>query len=387
MMYQNQLPLGEDGLRGSKHLERVASFLKRLHAVGTARDRANNREFFCDQYLGLLLLYFFNPTVTTLRGLRKLTDLSKVQQRLGCKRVCLSALSEAGSVFDPEPVRQILVELGGAVAPVRLPAEQAALQTLTVVDGSLLPALPRMMWALWQDERHHAAKLHLQFEVARGIPVQADITTGASSEIDQLRHRLQSGILYVLDRGYVSYRLLAEIMDQGASFIVRVKENTAFTVAEERTVSPEAKAAGIVRDVMVDRLGTDHHKKEVHRPVRIVELEVEGSRMLLLTDQLDMPAELVALAYRYRWSIELFFRWFKCVLGCRHWLGESLNALTLQVYAGLIASLLLSVWTGQKPTKRTFEMVCHYMSGWATEEELQAHLDETKKQPKQASGP
>jgi IS4 transposase len=77
------------------------------------------------------------------------------------------------------------------------------------------------------------------------------------------------------------------------------------------------------------------------------------------------PAELVALAYRYRWTVELFFRWFKCILGCRHWQGESLNALTIQVYAGLIASLLLTVWTNQKPNKRTFEMMCHYMAGWA----------------------
>ena len=93
---------------------------------------------------------------------------------------------------------------------------------------------------------------------------------------------------------------------------------------------------------------------------------------------------MIALAYRYRWSIELFFRWFKCILGCRHLLGESLNALSIQVYAGLIASLLLSIWANQKPTRRTFEMVCHYMAGWATEEELQQHLNENSKQP---SGP
>jgi IS4 transposase len=89
-----------------------------------------------------------------------------------------------------------------------------------------------------------------------------------------------------------------------------------------------------------------------------------------------MPADLIALAYRHRWSIELFFRWFKCVLGCHHLLGESLNALSLRVYSGLIASLLLSIWTNQKPTRRTFERVCHYMARCATEDELQHHLNE-----------
>jgi hypothetical protein len=383
-MYQKQLRFEDAHLCGSKHLEQMAFFLQRLHRVGTERDKANNRDFFCDQYVGLLLFYFFNPTVTTLRGLRKLTDLAAVQRRLGCRRVSLSSLSEAGSVFDPEPVREILRELGQSVAPARLAAEQAALQTLTAVDGSLLPALPRMMWALWQDGRHRAAKLHLHFEVARGVPVEASVTTGQGAEIDQLRQHLQAGRLYVLDRGYASYRLLAQIMAAKASFIVRVKNNTAFTVAQDQHLPPVAQAAGVVRDGLIDRLGTSHHKQQVHRRVRLVEIHATPSHVWLLTDQLEMPAELVALAYRYRWTIELFFRWFKCVLGCRHWLGESRNALTMQVYAGLIAGLLLALWTQQKPNKRTFEMVCHYMAGWATEQELQHHLNQSKKQ---AAGP
>jgi hypothetical protein len=384
MMYQHQLALDGSQLRGTKYLDQLATCLARLHDVGTARDKANNREFFCDQYVGLLLLYFFNPTVRTLRGLCKLTDLAKVQQRLGCRRVSLSSLSEAGSVFDPEAVREILRELSEQMPRARTPAQQEALRTLTAVDGTLLPALPRMMWALWLDERHHAGKLHLHFEVARGIPVDASVTSGQDSEVHQLQQHLQAGRLYVLDRGYACYGLLADIQAAGASFIVRVKESTAFTVERELPISPDAKAAGVVRDVLIARLGTSHHKRKIHQPLRLIEIATKASHIFLLTDQLEMPADLVALAYRYRWHIELFFRWFKCILGCRHLLGESLNALTLQVYAGLIASLLLSVWTNQKPTRRTFEMVCHYMAGWASAEELQNHLNEANKQP---SGP
>lgn len=383
-MYQDQVPLDGGQLRGTKYLKQLATCLERLHDVGTARDKAHNRDFFCDQYVGLLLLYFFNPTVTTLRGLRKFTDLTKVQRRLGCRSVSLSSLSEAGSVFDPEPLRDILRELSAQMPPARMPAQQEALRTLTAVDGSLLPALPRMIWALWLDERHHAAKLHLHFEVARGIPVDASVTTGQDSEVRELEQRLQAGRLYVIDRGFACYSLLEDIHAAGASFIVRVKESTAFTTAQELPIPPAAQAAGVTRDVLVERLGSTHRKRKIHHPVRLIEIDANGSHLVLLTDQLHMPADLVALAYRYRWSIELFFRWFKCILGCRHLLGESLNALTIQVYAGLIASLLLTVWTNQKPTKRTFEMVCHYMSGWATAEELQKHLQETNRQP---SGP
>jgi len=95
----------------------------------------------------------------------------------------------------------------------------------------------------------------------------------------------------------------------------------------------------------------------------------------LATDRLDLAAELVALGYRFRWAVELFFRWFKCILGCRHLLSTGRNGVTIQVYLAVIASLLLSLWTGHKPSKRTYEMFCFYFSGWATAEELQAHLD------------
>jgi len=89
---------------------------------------------------------------------------------------------------------------------------------------------------------------------------------------------------------------------------------------------------------------------------------------------------LLHLGGQYGWQIELFFRWFKCVLGRRHLLSESQAGLTVQVYVALIANLLLTLWTGKKPTKRTFEMFCLFFMGWASEEELQKHLERLKEQ-------
>jgi len=236
--------------------------LDKLRPAGTQRDRAGNRAFFFDQYVALLLMYFFNPVLDSLRGLQKASELKKVQKQCQCGRVSLGALSEAGRVFEPEKLREIVQELSAQNDPATLPAEREALRTLTAVDGSLLPALPRMTWALWQDDRHRAAKLHLHFEVARGIPVDANGTCAQESEIRQLRHSVEGGRLYVVDGGYVAYELLEEIMQARASFIVRVKSNTAFTVQEERPIAPEAQAAGVIRDVIVARLGTDHHKRQ-----------------------------------------------------------------------------------------------------------------------------
>ncbi|HEY5866774.1 MAG TPA: IS4 family transposase, partial [Candidatus Tectomicrobia bacterium] len=66
----------------------------------------------------------------------------------------------------------------------------------------------------------------------------------------------------------------------------------------------------------------------------------------------------------------MFFRWVKGVLGCRHVLSQGINGVRLQVSAACIASLLISLWVGRVPTKRTYEMLCFYLSGWATEAEV-----------------
>ena len=151
-------------------------------------------------------------------------------------------------------------------------------------------------------------------------------------------------------------------------------------VIEERSITAVAKTAGVIRDVVLSRLGTSHHKDHLKRPMRLVIVEAidrdgKTNELWLITDRLDLDADLVALAYRYRWSVELFFRWLKCILGCRHLISECESGVAMQVYAALIATLLIAARTGLRPTKRTFEMMCHYLAGWATEEELDAHIE------------
>ncbi len=87
------------------------------------------------------------------------------------------------------------------------------------------------------------------------------------------------------------------------------------------------------------KLGTPKHKDVIGKPVRLVIVrrrKTDGTweELWLVTDHLDMSADLVALAYRYRWTIELFFRWFKCVLGCRHLVSHNVaNGMAIQIYA------------------------------------------------------
>ncbi len=390
MANKRRIEIKDSDLQGLKYFKILKPLLERLHDNATARDRADNRRLFFDQYACLVLLYFFNPIVTSLRSIQQASTLARVQKLFGCERAALGSLSEASRVFDPELLQEIIRELAENAQPLLVGKEAEALRGLTAVDGSLLPALPKMAWALWLDERNRAAKMHVHFDVLKGVPTHVSITAGQDSERDQLRASLQPGGFYVIDRGYRDWLFFQEIIAAGASFVGRVQDNTVIHPTEERPLTAAAQAAGIVRDVVIDKTGNERHANALKHPMRIIVIDT-GKHLLngkpdlvtLCTNRLDLSAEMLAMAYKYRWYIELFFRWFKCILGCRHLLSTSENGVTIQIYLGIIASLLISLWTGKKPTKRTFEMVRFYFLGWATDEEVIAHLEALSNHPPQ----
>jgi Transposase DDE domain len=382
MAAPKRAPIATPDLQGFKYFRLLGPLLDHLHTAGTERDRAGNRQLFYDQYATLLLLYFFSPTVTSLRGLQQATTLAKVQARFGVRPTSLGALSEAAQLFDAALLQAVIGEVGRRIPAPAVATERAALQALTAVDGSLLPALPKMAWAVWQGDQHRAAKMHVAFEVLRQVPVGVTVTAGHASERTEWRRLVQPGGRYVVDRGYTDYALFQDLHDLPCSFIARGQYNAAYEVQEERPVSATAQAAGVRRDCLIRRLGAAHHSRLLPQPFRVV-LVASGTRtadgapegMVLVTNRLDVDAELVALAYRFRWAVELFFRWLKCVLDCRHLLSQSENGVRIQVYVAIIASLLISLWVGRPPTKRTYEMLCFYLSGWASEAEVIAHID------------
>jgi len=403
-------------LVGWKYVKGVGRLLAHLHEH---RD-CPNRKLHYDEYATLLLFYFFNATVTSLRDVRKLTDFEKFRRKLGVKRTSLGSLSEASQVFDPGTVRTavenltfvpellggIFRDLAGKAAARDAPARPKGFPTdldLIATDGSVLEALPRMVWALWLRKQHNGVRLHLDFDILKGIPVGAEITTARTSETARLRKRLEKGRLYVYDRGFADYGLFQAVIDAGSSFVGRVQQNAVYKIVEERPVTAVAAAAGVQFDRVV-KLGGKVSGAKLSRPVRIVKAVVKNEptrslkfprkrvaskktfrtssdthELLLVTDRLDLPAELLPLLYKYRWHVELFFKWLKCVMGCRHLLAESEDGVKIQVYAALIAGLLIVLWTERKPTKETYLVLQFYFLGWVSDEELEEHLDALKK--------
>src|SRR5262245_2412713 len=131
-------PMRDSDIVGLKYFDRLMPLLERLHDVGTQRDHAGNRQLFFDHYCAYLLLFFFNPIVTSMRGIQRASELKKVQKKLGCPRTSLGSLSEATEVFDPEPVKQIARELATQLEPLGHSRQFPDVKHLvTAVDGTV----------------------------------------------------------------------------------------------------------------------------------------------------------------------------------------------------------------------------------------------------------
>jgi hypothetical protein len=372
-------PLRDRDIQGLKYLRAFQDLLEPLREIPVH----GNRQFFMDQYVALLILHFYNPVLSSLRSLEQATGLANVQEALGVGKTSLGAMSESASqVFDPELMVPILETVMARVPALPQDGRLKGLPgDLRAMDGSFLRCLPKMVWAIFRKKSpKRGVRLHLQFDIQRGIPVSADITEALSSERKILRKRIEPGIIFLTDRGYIDYQLYQAIHDAGSFIVARLKDISTHKVLADRPLTEADRAAGVILDQEV-RMGSAFTEGDLTAPVRRIVIHVEGqvNDVILLTNLLDVTAEMIGLLYRYRWQVELFFRWFKCILGCTHWLSQSRSGLTLQVYVALLASLLISLWTGRKPTKRTFEMICLYFQGWATETELIAHLETLKK--------
>ena len=388
-------------ITGLKYFDQLAPLLQRLHDDGCDRDKAGNRTLHYDQYCMLLLLYLFNPIVTSLRGIEQASELKKVQKKLGCARASLGSLSEATSVFDPERLKEIIGELGNQLKPLQQDSQLSSIkQTITLVDGSLLSVLPSMMEASWRKAKDGNAmvkwRLHTHFEILRGVPTRIDVTPNGGGEHDEravLARLVEPDRLYVTDRGYAKFALFNQIVNAKSSYVCRLRDNGVWTVVKENYRNDNAQLNEIISDEVVEfskDSGIDH-------PTRVICIRINphttrgkyrgGSSgvdsdgiLRIATNLTDVPADVIGLIFSERWAIEIFFRFFKQILGCRHLLSQNQNGIEIQTYCAIIACMLIALWTGKKPTLRTYEMICFYFTGMADEDELMAHIEKLKSQ-------
>jgi len=396
--------LEERDITGLKFFDKLAPLLNRLHQDGCERDRAGNRQLHYDQYCMLLLLYLFNPIVTSLRGIQQASELKNVQRKLKCLRSSLGSLSEATRIFNPERLKEIIAELGEQLEPLAQDKRLSDIkQTITLVDGTLIAALPTIMEASWRKEKTGSGmvkwRLHTHFELLPGVPTRIDVTPNGGGEYDEravLEKVVEGDRLYVGDRGYAKFSLFNKIVAAGSSYVCRLRDNSVWETAEERYRNDHAELDEILSDEVV-RFPNGAKKNQPDHPIRVVCIRINphtsrgkyrgGSSgvnsdgiLRIATNLLEVPAETISLIFEKRWAIETFFRFFKHILGCRHLLSHDTEGIEMQTYAAIIASMLIAIWTGKKPTLRTYEMICFYFCGLADEDELMGHIEKLKPQ-------
>ena len=210
-------------------------------------------------YLSLMLLGLFNPVLKTTRALCVASRFARVQAESGCPAVSLASFSAMQQVVEPELLAGLLREMSAQALPVfGEDRVRQQVKELIANDGTLLPALPRMAWALWQNPQNRAGKLHLEFSVWRQVPVEFTVTDGNTSERAVWKSKLRKGACYVNDRNYShDYRLLGDVQKAGARFVLRLHNNAILTpLGPARPLSEADRRAGVVEDIPV-RLGSD----------------------------------------------------------------------------------------------------------------------------------
>ncbi len=343
-----------------------------------------------EDYLCAFLFAQFNPIIDSARGLCACSDLERVQQEVCSRHLSLGSFSEAQHVFGSSRLEQVFAGLLQEDQEIFSPPGCREARRLAI-DSTVIQALPRMHWAEWRYQKTHqsALRLHVKLNLLTGEPAGVSLTPARTCERKAFAEMLQPGEFYVGDRNYGrDYQLLQELDQLGCGYIIRLCTTANYTLQQALPIGEADRQAGVVFDGIV-RLGAA--PRWYYSPVRLVQIDREDLKepLWILTNRLDpecYSAALVGEIYRSRWRIELFFRWFKCVLGRSdqwHWMAQGQNGVAIQIYCALIAALLLARRNGKLPNKRQMELLRFHAMGMASVDELVVLL---KLKSKKSSG-
>jgi hypothetical protein len=221
------------------------------------------------------------------------------------------------------------------------------------LDSSMISlALNLFPWGYYFRSRQAALKLHVLLSLQGNLPAWAVLTEANVADMRMLDHiPIYPGAHYVLDRGYMDFVRLYRLHQAGAFFVVRCKEPVSFKVLNRREVS---QSAGFKCDQTV-RLKSNWSAKSFPEPMRKIRFFDQENKVMLvlLTNNFSVTAEVVALLYKQRWRIELFFKWIKQHLRLRAFYGRSENAVRCQVWCALCAYLMVAILKKQLGVTKT----------------------------------
>ena len=211
---------------------------------------------------------------------------------------------------------------------------------LRIIDASIIPlCLSMFNWAKYRKAKG-AVKLHLNLDGDNLIPFDACLTNGKVHEVERMQNlTLESGVIYVMDRGFIDYKSLYSIKLQDSIFVTRMKTNCAHKKIQN---NPCINDGPVLSDVMIELTGLKT-KEHYPQPLRKIKYQDPETKKLyeFLTNDMEREAEEVAKIYKERWEVELFFKWIKQHLKIKSFWGTSMNAVYSQIWVALILTILI----------------------------------------------
>lgn len=260
---------------------------------------------------------------------------------LGFQRVCRSTLAEANE-RRPLPILEAMFYFLLQMAQLQAPKAGFRFKgPIWAMDSTTISlCLELCPWARF----HHgkgAFKLHTAIDLAGDLPQFALITPGRVHDIKAIRAlEFPAGTTLIVDRGYVDYRWMWSLTESGVWFVTRMKDNCRHKVRECRRVN---RTQGLRCDqtvVLSSLRGKDYLGK-----LRKVSYQDPDTKehYTFLTNRFDLSAKTIAMLYKARWQVELFFKTLKQQLRVKKFLGTSVQSVQAQIWVALIAYLLVSL--------------------------------------------
>jgi hypothetical protein len=224
-------------------------------------------------------------------------------------------------------------------------------------DATIIDLCLSVFW--WAEFRKTKGgiKLHTLYDIKTSIPCFVHVSPASVHDVNALDLLYyEPGGYYILDRGYVDYERLFRIHQSSAFFVIRAKDNLQFRRMYSNKVNEDN---GVLLDQTVKLTGFYVSKKypKKLRRIRFYDEETDND-LEFLSNNFDLKAEEIAQLYKYRWKVELFFKWIKQHLKIKSFWGQSKNAVKIQVYSAIIAYCLVALVRNKlKVDRSTYEIL------------------------------
>lgn len=394
-------------VQGGKYVKLLEKFVQSLRDEDVQSAHGNQKLFLDDVFI-VYLLSFYNSSINSLRLIEDFSQTNQGRRHLTMGKICKTTLSDFNAMADPKRLEPLIESLRQSLHKKGFDGKTdkggltELLKKTVAVDGTFLPALSNVAWAVRNKNQHGSQSYRARFDVLLKVdswlPEAIVVPEKKQSEADSARQHIKPGNLYLYDRGYISLPLIADHYDwkepnspgKQAEFVIRLKGapnskgSITLETIQQRKLTREDRKAGVVQDRLVRfssenaaKLGLQHVElREV-----IIEYEEDGETktLRLLTNILDIAAHLIGDLYRHRWQVELFFRWLKSYGNFRHLISQTKQGMQLSLYVAIIGIMLMYLHTGFRPSKYMFAMISQVASGGTTLEDITPVLRERER--------